>query len=128
MITSFTKDYVFLSNFYNSAIVVDSIIYSTVEHAYQAMKTIDKKERIKISELSSPGAAKRYGQKVELRPKWDDIKIYKHLKQLLIETDPHELFEGNEWGDSFWGVYGGRGYNHLGRILMVVRELLKTKV
>jgi predicted NAD-dependent protein-ADP-ribosyltransferase YbiA (DUF1768 family) len=39
--------------------------------------------------------------------------------------------EGNSWGDSFWGVSldTGMGTNHLGRILMDIRDqLYKEKV
>ena len=37
------------------------------------------------------------------------------------------LVEGNRWGDTCWGVdtRTGRGENHLGKILMNVREELK---
>ena len=34
---------------------------------------------------------------------------------------PHELVEGNTWGDRYWGVYNGQGKNWLGRLLMQVR-------
>jgi predicted NAD-dependent protein-ADP-ribosyltransferase YbiA (DUF1768 family) len=47
------------------------------------------------------------------------------LAQLLIDTDDHELIEGNWWHDYFWGVCNGKGENHLGKILMDVREELK---
>lgn len=47
------------------------------------------------------------------------------LARLLIATSPRVLVEGNTWGDTYWGVYDGRGKNMLGRLLMLVRaELL----
>jgi predicted NAD-dependent protein-ADP-ribosyltransferase YbiA (DUF1768 family) len=46
------------------------------------------------------------------------------LRELLAGTRNAELIEGNYWGDRFWGVYvgDGKGENHLGKILMQVRE------
>ena len=32
------------------------------------------------------------------------------------------IVEGNTWGDVFWGVCNGIGENHLGNILMDVRD------
>ena len=32
------------------------------------------------------------------------------------------LIEGNEWGDTFWGTCDGIGENHLGKILMRIRN------
>jgi len=40
----------------------------------------------------------------------------------LDETNPHELVEGNWWGDKYWGVCKGVGENKLGKILMKVRS------
>jgi hypothetical protein len=38
------------------------------------------------------------------------------------------LVEGNRWGDQFWGVdlRTGLGENHLGKILMKVRDELRS--
>ena len=48
------------------------------------------------------------------------------LKDFLLETGEAHLIEGNGWGDTFWGVSGGKGENHLGKILMEVRQELQT--
>ena len=55
------------SNFKSSPIFMADIhtTYLTVEHAFQAAKSLDIKERIRISKLRSPGAAKKAGRKVE---------------------------------------------------------------
>lgn len=47
------------------------------------------------------------------------------LSQLLIDTHPHELIEGNTWGDKYWGVCKGPGMNNLGKILMRTRDTLR---
>ena len=52
----------------SSIFLGDDTVYRTVEHVFQAAKSLDIKERIRISKLSSPGAAKKAGRKLELRP------------------------------------------------------------
>ena len=46
------------------------------------------------------------------------------LKEKLLATGTEELVEGNNHGDTFWGCVNGKGENHLGKILMKVREEL----
>ena len=47
----------------------------------------------------------------------------------LIATGDAELQEGNSWGDLFWGVdkQTGAGLNHLGKIIMAIRDELNGK-
>lgn len=47
------------------------------------------------------------------------------LRSQLLSTGTAELVEGNWWNDRYWGVCNGRGENHLGKILMRIREELK---
>lgn len=35
------------------------------------------------------------------------------LKQKLLATGNEELVEGNNWGDTFWGMVNEVGENHL---------------
>ena len=82
---------------------------------------------------------KKEGQKLILRPDWEDVKVVEmflicenkfaqnpELKKLLLQTGEEILVEGNDWDDTFWGVCGGVGENKLGRILMMVRESMRT--
>jgi ribA/ribD-fused uncharacterized protein len=138
-IAAFTGSHRFLSNFWPCRIEMDGMYYPSVEHAYQAAKTLDRKDRRIIQQQPKPGAAKRAGRRLtSLRPDWDDIKLgvmeqlvhykFEHdpdLRTRLVSTYPEELVEGNTWGDRFWGVCDGTGENHLGRILMRVREELR---
>ena len=140
MITKFRKDYFFLSNFYPCAVTYKGITYSTSEAAYQAQKTFDENERIRISKLD-PHDAKEEGQKIKSRTDWDDIKLEEmynickikftqnpNLTKLLLETKNEEIIEGNDWDDTFWGVCNGEGHNNLGKILMRIREeLMKSE-
>jgi predicted NAD-dependent protein-ADP-ribosyltransferase YbiA (DUF1768 family) len=46
------------------------------------------------------------------------------LAQALLATGRADLVEGNDWGDTYWGVCRGQGRNQLGCQLMEVRALL----
>ena len=138
VIDSFRGDFSFFSNFYKSTIYFQGEKYASVEHAYQAYKTLDPHLRKMIQEAPTPGKAKKLGQSVTLRPDWDSVKIdlmrslvrkkfeNPFMKPLLLATDGAKLVEGNHWGDVFWGVCDGKGQNWLGKILMEVREELKN--
>lgn len=132
-ISEFRGEYYFLSNFYAAACMLDGETYPTVEHAFAAAKTLDPAQRAKIKAAASPGDAKRLGRKVKLREGWDDMRLEvakalieskfsnPSLMDKLVETGRRELIEGNSWGDSYWGMSGGKGENHLGQILMRLR-------
>ena len=69
-----------------------------------------------------------------VRPGWDDMRVevmadlllqkFKDpdLLQRLQATGSKYLVEENTWGDTLWGVSGGRGRNMLGQMLMVIRD------
>ena len=62
MINRFKDEYEFLSNFYPSPIYDNNgKEYPTVEHYFQAMKTLDSKKRELIRLAESPRKAKRIG-------------------------------------------------------------------
>ena len=82
--------------------------------------------------------AKRLGRRVRLRSDWEQVKYdvmldvvrakfnqHPDLAQKLLATGDEELVEGNDWGDTYWGVCNGRGKNMLGKILMRVRAELR---
>lgn len=136
-ITEFTYEYGFLSNFHPSEVSYGGLVYPSVEHAYQAAKTLDLEEQRKIREAHSPGEAKRRGRAAALRPDWDDIKDEvmmalvwakfqeEPLRSRLLATGEAILIEGNNWGDRYWGV-DGHGLNKLGLTLMAVRAGLRA--
>ena len=139
MISSFRDEYFFLSNFYPVEIKLDGIVYPNAEAAFQAQKTLDVEERRKFSMLKNPVQAKRLGRKVKLRDDWEEVKLdimteivsqkflqHPHLIEMLLQTGDEELVEGNKWGDRFWGVCKGKGKNHLGKILMKIRDAYKS--
>lgn len=149
-IDRFNGKYRFLSNFYPSVVLsllVDEenearIECSTVEHAFQAAKAVQPHEAAWVLAAETPSLAKRRGRKVVRRADWDDIRIDvmrdllrqkftdPELRSLLLATGDAELIEGNWWGDIFWGMVqtpaGLVGDNHLGKLLMEIREELKA--
>lgn len=138
-IGSFDGLYRFLSNFWPVKIPFEGITYPSVEHAYQAAKTLDVQLRHRIAVLPMPGQAKRMGGTLELRSNWGQLKFsymelllrYKFMNPMerkwLLRTGDAYLEEGNTHGDRIWGVCRGRGENHLGKLLMKIRSELATE-
>ncbi len=136
MISEFQGQYRFLSNFHCSPIEFEGRLWRSVEHAYQATKSLDDNVRDQICRMSKPGDAKRFGRTIVLRPDWEEVKLavmlcllelkfaIDPLRMALLQTGDEELIEGNYWGDRFWGVCAGTGQNHLGKLLMQVRAEL----
>lgn len=140
MISDFRGKYRFLSNFSPSPLMYGGHTYDTVEHAYQAAKTLDPAERTLIRLCETPRQAKRRGQRATLRPDWDLVKILVMFRLLcqkfnddplqtkLLETKPALLVEGNDWHDQVWGICScghcdmREGQNYLGRLLMIIRD------
>ena len=127
----------FMSNFVPVQVILDGIIFSSVEHAFVAAKTLDLEMREAIANIVSPGKAKRFGRKISLRQGWEQIKIdvmkdlliqkfsQAHFTSQLLKTGDAYLEETNTWHDTFWGVHNGIGENNLGKLLMQIREDLK---
>lgn len=56
-----------------------------------------------------------------------DIQDREPYKSALLATGDAQLIEGNTWNDTFWGVCRGEGENHLGKLLMNIRDALKRR-
>lgn len=142
-ITKFEGEYRWLSNFWPCQIELDGIIYPSVEHAYQAAKSDDPIYRKKIENAIDPDfekaakKAKKLGKGITLKPGFEQHKLllmtqfiqqkFKDptLRAKLLNTGTQDLIEGNWWGDTFWGISKGDGKNHLGNILMELRDILR---
>ncbi len=139
-INFFRGKYHFLSNFYEAPVEYNGLCYRNNEAAFQAQKCLSDEEKQAFSELEG-GQAKRLGRRVSLRSDWEEVKVTimeeivrakftqnPDLKEMLLATDNKKLIEGNTWNDTFWGVSlkTGNGKNHLGNILMKVREELRV--
>lgn len=142
--------YQFLSNFYQRAFTLGAqptgspmahlVGYQggSVEHFFQAAKTLDPTSAIAVLSARTSAATKAMGRKVALRPDWEAVKYdtmvailwekFKHndLREQLLDTGSAELVEANHWHDTIWGRctcprHQGAGKNQLGLALMNVR-------
>ena len=132
-IDSFRSGNFFLSNFCYSPIVWKAQPFDAVENAFQAAKTHSFGERRIFSSITA-AHAKKEGRKVTLREDWPTYKLVvmerllklkfeiPEFKNRLLKTEGYLLVEGNTWHDYFWGVCNEKGSNHLGRLLMKIRE------
>ena len=143
-ITRFNGEYRFLSNFYDAPLVVGDITYPTVEHAYQAAKSLDIEDRLYAAHgRLRASEVKHWGQGTKLRPDWESVKESIMLELLrtkfargtllaekLLATGDAELIKGNIWHDSYWGVCScpgcPSGKNRIGILLMQVRQELRA--
>lgn len=154
VITSFTDENRWLSNFFPSPIYIQLFgvdrNFATGEHYYQALKahamsmTEDNDYNAiddyinGIETAETAGKAKRLGQKADIDvEKWNRIAFHYMLevqKQKysqnfelavkLINTGNTEFVEGNSWGDKIWGTVDGEGLNLLGLALHMTRDSL----
>lgn len=137
MIDSFRGKYDFLFNFYACDIKYAGLECTSLEAAYQAMKLEDVAERFKVSKMDAKESKKEI-KKFKIRKDWNKVKFSimanllfvkfsdPVLKQKLLDTKDQELVEGNNWGDTVWGVCNGEGDNMLGKLLMKTREYYRN--
>lgn len=133
-------EYRFLSNFYVSPFRDEGgEFWRSVEHYYQAHKTLDANQREAIRKASTSSEAKTKGSWCSLREDWEDVKLdvmrkalrfkftsSEGLKWDLLATGDDVLIEASPvdsyWG---WGKYH-TGQNWLGKLLMELREELRN--
>ena len=136
VINTFNGEYSFMSNRYRSRFVWQGIKYQTAEAAFQSSKCTDKSEREKYAKCSAD-EAKHRGQDQVPYPGWEEARLdimesilkakfeqNPVLMQRLSETDDRILINGGSKQDTYWGVdlYSWIGENHLGRIIMRIRD------
>lgn len=126
--------YNWFSNMEIDPITIDGITYPAVENYYQGMKSGHPKILKLFSEMT-PSKAKFNGRHLDLREDWEQVKFEVMEKALRIkfapgtiwyarlEMEEGEIVETNNWNDKFWGkTLDGIGENHLGKILMKIRD------
>lgn len=125
------------SNFALFPVVIDSTLWPTSEHYYQAQKFFDPLLKEQIRQAPTPFLAAQLARdpKMPLREDWDEVKDgvmlvalrakfsqYRVLADLLRSTLNSHLFEHTK-NDCYWADCGDRsGKNRLGEELMQVRS------
>ena len=149
MVDRFKGEYRWLSNFSPARVLLDGVVFPSVEHAYQAGKVLSPEIRERIRALPTAAEAKRFGKKVgkgiPCRPAWNEtfkVNLMRFLlwqkfsdpalSQRLLATGDEMLVEGNTWHDCTFGCCrcsecGGRGQNWLGVLLMEIRVELRAR-
>ena len=116
-----------------------SIYLKNLDISNDGAYSVDEIRRL-IAQIPTSGKVKRFGRLMKLRQDWDDVRLkvmnygvrqkftkHENLKHLLLSTGDERLIEGNTWHDNFFGTCscskcGNKGKNHLGKILMTVRD------
>jgi len=133
------QPYFEFSNFLRGyPINLDSKVWPTTEHYYQAQKFTCPILQEQVRNCGGPWDAAKMGRdpKNPLRPDWEQIKDdvmrkaimakfsqHDKLRKLLLSTEDAIIIEHSN-KDSYWGDYNN-GKNMLGKILMETREILK---
>ena len=132
----FRGEYAFLSNMYLCDVWYAGRLFKASEIAYVYAKCALPVQSEKVALMTNPYDAKKFGKTVELYHDWDKEKLQimceivfskfsgnagLRARLLAIKGD---IVEDNMHNDRFWGVCIGVGKNHLGKILMLVRESL----
>ncbi len=116
-------------------------MYPSVEHAYMSQKNLSEVWQDFCVSESDPKKVKKMSREICLREEWEEVKVdimkelirikfhKPELHEKLLATGNEFLQEGNDWGDTFWGVdlKTGEGENMLGKIIMEVRDKLRNK-
>ena len=134
------------SNFYPSIIEYEGLRYNSLESAFQAAKTSNQEDRIKLSRMN-PGHAKRYGRQVSLRSDWEEVKVDimtelirnkafhnpEFCKALIDSKGAYIVEDTTGWHDNYWGDCQCGNcrlkfkHNVLGKCLMKVRDEIIEK-
>ncbi|MEA5569096.1 NADAR family protein [Anabaena sp. UHCC 0399] len=131
------------SNFSPHGIEIHGSYWSTVEHFYQAQKFVGSVDAVIIPVIraaKTPEDAAALGRcsSRRLRLDWDLVKTqvmreavlkkfltHSDIREILLSTGNEVLVE-NSPTDYFWGCGADNtGQNHLGKVLMSVREDLR---
>lgn len=131
-----------LSSFSRHGFSLDDADWPTVEHYFQGMKFIDPDQRAAIRDTASPAEAKQLAERHAraVREDWKKIRqtvmtrgfyikclTHPDVAKALLMTDTRKIVESSMY-DYYWGCgRDGRGHNTYGKVLMAVREKLKTE-
>jgi len=130
------------SNFARFPVVIEGKKWPTTEHYYQAQKFAGTPREEQIRHAPTAMKAARLGRdrSYPIRTGWEEIKLdvmrtalrakfhqHESLRGLLLDTGDALLVE-HSTNDHYWGDGGdGSGKNMLGRLLMELREAMRSQ-
>ena len=130
----FRGEYTFLSNMFPCEVLWEGKAYKSSESVYQMMKCANESDKTMFQGLNGY-QAKKMGRHVRMRRDWNEIKLgvmrevldakfdNPWLAEKLMKVEGN-IVEDNHWHDRYWGRCNGEGLNHLGKLLMEVRDAL----
>jgi len=140
MINGFNEKYAFLSMYYPSQLTYDNITYNCLATAFLGNLVTDITQKKMIAK-SAPSRAtimvvnsdekKNLSEEKQLELMYELCKIKfsdESLKKELLNTNNEELVNFTTWNNTFWGITNGEGKNHLGKILMRIRDEFTSNV
>lgn len=144
MIHEFRGAYNFLSNFYSTPVLFRGVVYVSSEHAYMSAKSDDPQwKEYCVNPNVSASDVKENSKHIRYVDNWHTLKFQimeeclrskfenPILREKLLATGNQNIQEGNYWNDRIWGVdlsvTPNIGENHLGRLLMKIRDEIKAK-
>jgi len=129
------------ANFSRHGIELDGLFWPTTEHYFQAQKFVGTEFYEKVRTAETPRIAADFGRRRDfpLRKDWEQVKddvmrvavlkkveSHDEIKQILLSTGDEEIIEDSPV-DYYWGCGAkGTGKNMLGKILMEVREKIRS--
>ena len=135
-INQFKGEYDFLSNRFGCRFVWKGLQYGNAEAAFQSSKCMDASERKVYAGYSADKAALK-GREQAPFPGWEDARLdimgsilrakfeqNPSLMKKLTDTGTCILINGNNMQETYWGIdlYSWQGENHLGKIIMNIRD------
>lgn len=122
-------------------------LWNCSEMAYQACKAVHEEDIDKLAAMTDPFEAREFGQTIDMRKDWFDVRIKEmyavleakfsdpELREVLLQTGDNYLREQCRNGEAFWGFYTPPnsmckqprgGENALGMCLMLLRAQIRS--
>lgn len=127
--SKFTGNYYFLSNMFPCLIYVDGYEFLSTEAAYQAAKdpsNVTKYQNIngyQAKRIAVKASQEFHNTKLGIMRFLLEIKFSNQsLMNMLVQVPDEDLVEVNTWGDTYWGTCNGKGHNHLGNLLKLIKH------
>jgi ribA/ribD-fused uncharacterized protein len=131
-----------LSSYSRHPFHLDDADWTSVEHYYQGMKFTDPDQRAAIRNTATAAEARQLAEahRRAVRADWKAIRetvmtrgvyiqcrTHPEVAQALLATGTQKIVENSGY-DYYWGCgRDGRGHNTYGKVLMAVRDKLKSE-